>query len=82
MARALRKQRSLKDHAAKDILRAANLALLGPEDPEVAADLTTGRFLITTGGARCAGLAAGCQVAPWSADYLIWASSQSPGVTS
>jgi hypothetical protein len=39
VARALRKQRSLKDHAAKDILRAANLALLGPEDPEVAADL-------------------------------------------
>ena len=39
VARALRKQRSLKDHAAKDILRAANLALLGPEGPEVAADL-------------------------------------------
>ena len=39
VARALRKERSLKDHAAKDILRAANLALLGPQDPEVAADL-------------------------------------------
>jgi hypothetical protein len=39
VARALRKERSLKDHAAKDILRAANLPLLGPEDPEVAADL-------------------------------------------
>lgn len=39
LAKALRKERSLDKHAAKDILRAANLALLGPEDPEVAADL-------------------------------------------
>jgi hypothetical protein len=39
LAKALRKQRSLKNHAAKDILRAANLPLLGPEDTEVAADL-------------------------------------------
>ena len=39
LAKALRKQRSLKNHAAKDILRAANLPLLGPDDSEVAADL-------------------------------------------
>ena len=39
LARALRKERSLKNHAAKDILRAANLPLLGPDDSEVAADL-------------------------------------------
>ena len=39
LAKALRKERSLKNHAAKDILRAANLPLLGPDDSEVAADL-------------------------------------------
>ena len=39
LAKALRKQRSLKHYAAKDILRAAGLAMLGPEDPEVVADL-------------------------------------------
>ena len=39
LTKALRKARSVDKHAAKDILRAANLALLGPEDPEVVADL-------------------------------------------
>jgi hypothetical protein len=39
LAKALRKERSLKNYAAKDILRAANLPLLGPKDSEVAADL-------------------------------------------
>jgi hypothetical protein len=39
LAKALRKQRSLKTYAAKDILRAAHLPLLGPEDAEVLADL-------------------------------------------
>ena len=38
LAKALRKERSLKHYAAKDILRAATLALLPPDDPEVAAD--------------------------------------------
>ena len=39
LAKALRKERSLKLYAAKDILRAANLPLLAPDDSEVAADL-------------------------------------------
>jgi hypothetical protein len=39
LAKALRKQRSLTNHAANDILRAANLPLLGPQDPEVTTDL-------------------------------------------
>jgi hypothetical protein len=39
LAKALRKQESLKNYAAKDILRAANLPLLGPKDSEVATDL-------------------------------------------
>lgn len=36
---ALRGQQQLRHYAAKDILRAAGLPLLGPEDSEVAADL-------------------------------------------
>jgi hypothetical protein len=39
LAKALRKQRSLKNYAAKDILRAANLAMLAPDDSEVVTDL-------------------------------------------
>jgi hypothetical protein len=39
LAKALRKVRSLEHYAAKDILRAANLPLLAPDDSEVAADL-------------------------------------------
>jgi hypothetical protein len=39
MAKALRKEKSLLHFAAKDILRASGLALLGPDDLEVAADL-------------------------------------------
>ncbi len=39
LAKALRKERSLKNYAAKDILRAANLAMLSPQDSEVATDL-------------------------------------------
>jgi hypothetical protein len=35
----LRKQEELRHYAAKDILRAAGLALLGADDSEVAADL-------------------------------------------
>jgi hypothetical protein len=35
----LRKEQTLRHFAAKDILRAAGLPLLGPDDPEVAADL-------------------------------------------
>lgn len=38
-AKALRKEQTLRHFAAKDILRAAGLSLLGPDDPEVAADL-------------------------------------------
>ena len=38
LAKALRKEPSLRHYAAKDILRAANLALLPPDDSEVAAD--------------------------------------------
>jgi hypothetical protein len=37
---ALRAEKSLLHFAAKDILRAAGLPLLGPDDPEVAADLS------------------------------------------
>jgi hypothetical protein len=39
LARALRKENTLQLYAAKDILRAAGLPLLGPDDPEVATDL-------------------------------------------
>jgi hypothetical protein len=39
MARALRREQTLQQYAAKDILRAAGLPLLAPDDPEVAADL-------------------------------------------
>jgi hypothetical protein len=39
MAKALRKERSLKNYAAKDILRAANLAMLSAQDSEVVTDL-------------------------------------------
>jgi hypothetical protein len=48
LARALRKEQGLQHFAAKDILRAAGLSLLGPDDTEVAADLakvTDGRKL-------------------------------------
>ncbi|MHB8452612.1 MAG: hypothetical protein ACYDAQ_19475, partial [Mycobacteriales bacterium] len=38
-AKALRKVRRLEHYAAKDILRASGLPLLGVEDSEVAADL-------------------------------------------
>ncbi len=39
LAKALRKQARLRHFAAKDILRASGLALLGVDDSEVAADL-------------------------------------------
>jgi hypothetical protein len=39
MAKALRREQTLQQYAAKDILRAAGLPLLAPDDPEVAADL-------------------------------------------
>jgi len=39
LAKALRKQQTLQHFAAKDILRAAGLPLLGPDDSEVTADL-------------------------------------------
>jgi hypothetical protein len=39
MAKALRKEKYLQHFAAKDILRASGLTLLGPDDLEVAADL-------------------------------------------
>ena len=39
LVKALRKEQSLAHFAAKDILRASGLPLLGPEDSEVAADL-------------------------------------------
>jgi hypothetical protein len=39
LAKALRKQEKLVNHAAKDLLRASGLPLLGPDDSEVAADL-------------------------------------------
>ena len=39
LAKALRKQKTLRHYAAKDILRASRLPLLSPDDSEVAADL-------------------------------------------
>jgi hypothetical protein len=39
LAKALRKEQTLHHYAAKDILRAAGLPLLAPDDSEVAADL-------------------------------------------
>jgi hypothetical protein len=39
MVKAMRKEQTLEHYAAKDILRAAGLPLLGPDDSEVAADL-------------------------------------------
>ena len=39
LVKALRKQETLRHHAAKDILRAAGLPLLARGDPEVVADL-------------------------------------------
>ncbi len=39
LAAALRAEAGLRHYAAKDILRAAGLPLLPPDDPEVAADL-------------------------------------------
>ena len=39
LAKALRKEDGLRRYAAKDILRAAGLPLLAPDDSEVAADL-------------------------------------------
>jgi hypothetical protein len=39
LAKALRKEDAVRHFAAKDILRASGLALLGRDDPEVAADL-------------------------------------------
>ena len=41
LVKALRKDQTLQHYAAKDILRAAGLPLLGPDDSEVAADLET-----------------------------------------
>jgi hypothetical protein len=39
LAKSLRKQEELVTNAAKDLLRASGLPLLGPDDSEVAADL-------------------------------------------
>jgi hypothetical protein len=39
LVKALRKRKKLEHFAAKDILRASGLALLGADDPEVVADL-------------------------------------------
>jgi hypothetical protein len=39
LVKALRNERRLRHYAAKDILRAAGLSLLAPDDSEVAADL-------------------------------------------
>jgi hypothetical protein len=39
LVKALRREQTLHHYAAKDILRASGLALLGPDDSEVAADL-------------------------------------------
>ena len=39
LARALKKEDTVRHYAAKDILRAARLPLLAPDDSEVAADL-------------------------------------------
>ena len=44
LVKALRKQEGLAHFAAKDILRASGLPLLGLEDPEVAADLEKVKF--------------------------------------
>jgi hypothetical protein len=39
LRKALRKESALKHYAAKDLLRASGLPLLGKDDPEVASDL-------------------------------------------
>ena len=39
LVKAMRKEKALQRYAAKDILRAAGLPLLGPDDSEVSADL-------------------------------------------
>lgn len=44
LVKALRKQEDLSYFAAKDILRASGLPLLGPEDSEVASDLEKVKF--------------------------------------
>jgi hypothetical protein len=44
LVKALRKQEGLTFFAAKDILRASGLPLLGPEDSEVAVDLKKVKF--------------------------------------
>jgi hypothetical protein len=44
LAKALRKEEELKHFAAKDILRASGLPLLGNDDSEVAADLEKVKF--------------------------------------
>ena len=44
LAKALRKQKTLRHFAAKDILRASNLPLLASDDVEVAADLEKVKF--------------------------------------
>ena len=44
LAKTLRKDQTLKHYAAKDILRAAGLPLLGRDDSEVAADLEKVKF--------------------------------------
>jgi hypothetical protein len=44
LVKALRKRRTLRHYAAKDILRASGLPLLGPDDVEVASDLKKVKF--------------------------------------
>ena len=44
MSKTLRKQEGLKHFAAKDILRASGLPLLGTDDAEIAADLEKIKF--------------------------------------
>ncbi len=44
LTKALSKQQTLRHHAAKDILRASGLPLLGTDDSEVAADLEKIKF--------------------------------------
>jgi hypothetical protein len=39
LVKAMRKEKALQHYVAKDILRAAGLPLLGPDDSEVSADL-------------------------------------------
>ncbi|MGO9581200.1 MAG: hypothetical protein ACLP36_00165 [Acidimicrobiales bacterium] len=39
LAKALRKEKTLRHYAAKDILRTSGLPLLGPDDSEVAGDI-------------------------------------------